>query len=280
MKVNVCSPQLFSMSMFYSSRFQWTFGALEPWVAIARTYNLWVTKFFVNHNDHVHTQFVNHKIFCESQTKIKLFRILTGPWPDQTMHGPVWWTHIHLRDCDSQKSLWLTNFLCERCWDNLWFTNFRPYYLLTYIIIFATSCLSKFWFAEACINKSNLISSEFGIHPVLPYLSPRGRSRSKLSKPSFRNLFHVNGILQNDYSDNLEHNSKDKSKHTVPILARTFEIFFVAFQTNAWHYQNLHFKIRFVCKWYFAESLNCDNVEHSLEGIKTLNIPCHVSFVE
>ena len=67
-----------------------------------------VTIFFV---DHVHTQFVNHKIYCESQTKIKPFRILTGPWPDQTMHGPVWWTHIHLRDCDSQKSLWLTNFL-------------------------------------------------------------------------------------------------------------------------------------------------------------------------
>ena len=120
-------------------------------------YNLWVTKFFVNHNDHVHTQFVNHKIFCESQTKIKLFRILTGPWPDQTMHGQVWWTHPPSR-------LWLTKkfvthkfFLCERCWDNVWFTNFRPYYLLTYIIIFATSCLSKFWFAEACSNKSNLI---------------------------------------------------------------------------------------------------------------------------
>jgi hypothetical protein len=58
------------------------------------------------------------------------------------------------------------------------------------------------------------------------------RERSNQSKPSFRNLFHINGILQNDYSDNLEHNSKDKSKHTVPILARTFEIFFVAFQTN------------------------------------------------
>ena len=55
--------------------------------------------------------------------------------------------------------------------------------------------------------------------------------------------------------------------------------FFVAFQTNAWHYQNLHFKIRFVCKWYFAESLNCDNVEHHLEVIKTLNIICRVSFV-
>ena len=115
------------------------------------------------------------------------------------------------------------------------------------------------------VTISRTFVHRFGIHPVLPYMSPRGRSHSKLSKSSFRNLFHVNGILQNDYSDNLEHNSKDKSNHTVPILARTFEIFFVAFQTNAWHYQNLHFKIRFVCKWYFAESLTCDNVEHNLE---------------
>ena len=243
-------------------------------------------------------QFVSNKFFCESQrprahTICESQNLLwvtnknkTVPDPHRAMTGPdhAW---SGLVNTHPPSRLWLTKkfvthkfFLCERCWDNLWFTNFRPYYLLTYIIIFATSCLSKFWFAEACSNKSNLISSEFGIHPVLPYLSPRGRSRSKLSKPSFRNLFHVNGILQNDYSDNLEHNSKDKSKHTVPILARTFEIFFVAFQTNAWHYQNLHFKIRFVCKWYFAESLNCDNVEHSLEGIKTLNIICRVSFVE
>ena len=118
------------------------------------------------------------------------YLIMTGP-----DHA---WTGQRLVKSHSPSLLWLTKkfvthnfFLCERCQDNLWFTNFRPYYLLTYIIIFATSCLSKFWFAETCSKKSNLISSEFRIHPVLPYLSPRGRSRSKLSKPSFRNLSMV-----------------------------------------------------------------------------------------
>jgi len=131
-------------------------------------------------------QFVSmhNKFFCESQrprahTICESQNLLwvtnknkTVPDPHRAMTGPdhAW---SGLVNTHPPSRLWLTKkfvthkfFLCERCWDNLWFTNFRPYYLLTYIIIFATSCLSKFWFAEACSNKSNLISSEFGIHPL------------------------------------------------------------------------------------------------------------------
>ena len=84
----------------------------------------------------------------------------------------------HKKVCDSQIF-----------WDNLRFTNFRPYYFLTYIIIFATSCLSKFWSVEAYSNKSNLISSEFGIHPVLPYLSPRDAAAANYQNLHFETCF-------------------------------------------------------------------------------------------